>query len=325
MALALARAAAALLLVVVLALLLSWPCLRSRMRRAHSNSSPAEPAAISNALPNPPRNSSSADQRHEEGSGSPRFFLVTSFGGSYSEERRAELVGAILHNAGLLPVAALHVLTEQPAAGHPLQDLHPKVQLVPTRGQPTYADLLVHLNRLVAAPASSEGAEGSFGVVMNADMELDGGSLRCIRSAPIVQRHNRLLYALTRHPHPSCKRASGGGVDPRLPTKLGLDRRRDGSYTNSADAFLLHGPAPVSVVRLSNHTQNRLGSENRLLYFFKLAGYALENPCAQIRVYHRHCVRERTAGALQGAARVDVGGMKALLPRTSLACDPDAG
>ena len=153
---------------------------------------------------------------------------------------------------------------------------------------------------------------------MNADIQLDGASLACVTPSLVG---NTTILALTRHPYPGCPKVSGGAAaNPKLPINLCTTLRSDGSYVNSADTFIVAPLVPAHVLEQLTHPQNRLGSENRMLYFFQQAGYTIRNPCSAIKTYHHHCLAERHASALQGAGRVDNMGQRALLPRDEWAC-----
>eukprot|EP00045_Choanoeca_perplexa_P004065 m.35288 g.35288 ORF g.35288 m.35288 type:complete len:339 (-) comp12377_c0_seq1:36-1052(-) len=245
---------------------------------------------------------------HEDSS---LFMLYTTFGGNYSSERLQEIVATLSSNANLAIVAGVHILSD-PATVVAMKALshNSKIKFIAHSGQPTYQDLFSALNQRTASH--------QLGVVMNADIQLDDQAFACLSlsSAP-----NSTIIALTRHPHPACPKVSGGAAgNPRLPLNLCLTRRQDGTYVNSADTFIVAPPVSQGVLRHLTHPQNRLGSENLMLYYFQQANYTIRNPCATIKTYHHHCVAERHASALRGASRVDGQGRKALLPRDQWTC-----
>eukprot|EP00730_Choanoeca_flexa_P014308 TRINITY_DN6211_c0_g1_i1.p2 TRINITY_DN6211_c0_g1~~TRINITY_DN6211_c0_g1_i1.p2 ORF type:complete len:323 (+),score=19.32 TRINITY_DN6211_c0_g1_i1:1218-2186(+) len=251
-----------------------------------------------------------SQQKAIQSDSGPSFRLFTTFGGQYSEDRLGEIAAAILSNAKLASVSKVYVMLDtETATNIKALSSDPKLELLRHHGQPTYKDLFTAL--------ASHTAPNEYGVVFNADIELDTASLPCLLKNSI---NATTIVALTRHPHPTCPNVSGSAAaNPQLPNNLCTMRRRDGSYTNSADTFVVRAPIPAAVLSSIDHAQNLLGSENRMLYFYQQHGYTILNPCTNVKTYHRHCVGERNAQAQRGAARVDAGA-RALLPRNQWKC-----
>ncbi|EDQ85714.1 uncharacterized protein MONBRDRAFT_28982 [Monosiga brevicollis MX1] len=225
--------------------------------------------------------------------------LATSLGGNYSTARRQEVTRVLAANLALPYLQRLIVLAEHGArSAFPiLNQKHGKLRVVQLKTQPTYTDLF---------NAASTGATqpNQLIAVANTDIEFGPTTLACI--GPSRFQDQALIYALTRHPHPDCPSRSGGGAHPSLPQNLCTQQRqRDNAWINSADTFITSAPVPSAVLTEIGHVQNRLGAENRLLYFFARAGYTVENPCVDMPTFHRHCTGERAPTAQRGAQRVD--------------------
>ncbi|EDQ89956.1 uncharacterized protein MONBRDRAFT_7725 [Monosiga brevicollis MX1] len=243
------------------------------------------------AASRPPATSlSSSSVSHE------RIIYVTSIGGIYHTSRHEEILAALRTNLESPWVEKLIMLTDKGWAAtlRPTQRKLPKLKIEVFHEQPTYKDLFTSANA-AAHP-------GQLIMVANSDIELSNLTFVCLDKS---QFNKPLMYVLTRHPHPSCPKESGGGANPQLPKNLCTDKF-GGAFLSTADAFLTSAPVPQDVLDLIDHVQNRLGAENRLVHFFRSQGrYRILDPCFDMPVYHRHCSQERAKSAQLGSGRID--------------------
>lgn len=233
------------------------------------------------------------------GAGGVFGLVVSLFRGTYTEARWAELLACLRSNAALPSVAGVVVLVEGSetlslvreaaaawrSAGWPVPP--DRLRLLTVPAQPTYRALLEAANRwLPARPV----------VLANSDILLHDASLRCLLPSlqglaspdkaavaaaaaadnlagdAVLRTATPILYALTRHPSPTCLDVSGGGANPTLPRNLCTQRHR-GAWVMSADTFVFRTPVPTSVLVALGHRQNVRGGENLLMYWFARAGY----------------------------------------------------
>lgn len=238
--------------------------------------------------------------------------LTTFFAPPGSPARAAELSAALLANvrAGLFDEVHLLVSPDDADAVPAAVRARPEVRVVETR-----PGLLSSLPDRYAAPGESGGGGamlysdffayanarllGRIVVLSNADIEYDASATRMRTEGEIAQGTRGAAYALSRvNPPcpdaPPCRRQAWC-----RPTLCNEDFA-------SYDAFVFVPPVPARVVNATNHRQDRKGAENIVVGALadpEIGRMLVTNPCADVRLTHRHCVRNVTA--YLAAPRID--------------------
>ncbi|KAH8610744.1 hypothetical protein ERJ75_001058200 [Trypanosoma vivax] len=215
------------------------------------------------------------------------YFMVKRIPGSlflgeasllHREARQKEYLECIRRNVAHGEVDSVHLLVEGPASyehfrRYVMQDSgllsceRQREKVVPVlwqRGQPTYADLFQHANKLL---------RGRLAMVCNADVYLSkqGASVRQLQALFDDKINAKVAVALTRY-------ESEDSDDAPLQKE----------YRGSHDAFIVKPPLEDSFVESVRHPQNCYKAENIVLHELQRHSYTVVNPCLSFMLVHRH-------------------------------------
>ncbi|CBH13238.1 hypothetical protein, conserved [Trypanosoma brucei gambiense DAL972] len=214
------------------------------------------------------------------------YFLVKRIPGSIflgeaslrnAEARQREYLECIRQNVTHREVDSLHLLIEGSDAynhfrthimenNNSFPDGRLRQKIVPIlwqKGQPTYADLFEHANKLL---------RGRLAMVCNADVYISqhGAAVRDLARL-FDQGVPRVALALTRYESENF-----------------MDAPLQDNYRGSHDAFVVRPPLEDSLLRSVKHPQNCYKAENVVLHELQRHGYMVKNPCRDFMLVHRH-------------------------------------
>lgn len=221
-----------------------------------------------------------------------QMVLLTSYYEDRNPDRAKELRSALVENVDVGIFDEVHVLVS-PGTKVP-EELEGRITVrVATPGSISgmsdrfnsssnaflYSDLFAHADERLA---------GRIAVISNADIVWDKSALlmrdrgEVARGAP-----GTAAYALSRvnPPCPGAKKCTHFFCKPSL---CSADF---GSY----DAFVFVPPMPPGFVRRVDHRQDQKGAENIVAFEMARARVLVTNPCKDVKLTHRHCVRDIAA------------------------------
>jgi|TARA_R110001599_G_scaffold9940_1_gene49174 hypothetical protein len=188
--------------------------------------------------------------------------LITSFFRPENTERLNELVVCLKNNIDCKYIKKIYLFMENKEdivfLKQEIKTTRNKIQLILWKKQPTYAD---HLNL-------SNQLKGEICMISNADIWLKTRDTDLIN---LVKTNKNIGYALTRHEYDmSCPL-----IDTFSPRQM------------SFDSFIFKSPIYIDL-KLINHQQNRMGSENVFKRELENIGIVFYNPCKDIVIVHEH-------------------------------------
>jgi len=171
--------------------------------------------------------------------------------------RQAEMDKCLQANMAHPHIKKIHILTNAADKAY-FEAINPDATIVIFEKQPTYKDFVEYANTL---------PKKTLVIFCNSDIEIGE-----IKNNVHLRVNNTNMYAITRH-----EKDDDGIVTSPL-----IDR-----YMGSHDLYVFSTPIRVDTSKI-DHKQNLFGAENKFLYYVKLAGYNIYNPCRQFIIYHRH-------------------------------------
>lgn len=206
--------------------------------------------------------------------------------------RQLEYHECLFRNCMNPHVGAVHVMVEGMDALHHLQhqmatssgrfrwSAKQKAKIIPImhlKGQPSYADLFTHANRLLSH---------QLVMVCNADVFLspvlaDGTPAVPAMSSLCDPVYGKVSLALTRYEMDIT-------ASPRTLQPLSVTAPLIHQYRGSHDAFVFRPPLPHGFVESVQHYQNAFQAENIVIHELQRHGYRVFNPSLSVQLIHRH-------------------------------------